>query len=160
MPTQAQIKGKLKYYSKPYGRQWKWRYQNSAAFFDRSVPIPDTLKNKNLEIIDPLKPIVKERTNWIPLRRHPVLDHFLPKPAPSAHPYFKNKEVMLFDQSIKLHAGVDQVCLLTKTMPVYNFSDKIIEISKKFTAKDEVSNKREREIMIYIYLIRIQFYKI
>ena len=48
-------------------------------------------------------------------------------------------------KSIKFHAGVDQVCLLTKKMPVYNFSEKIIEISKKFNVKDEVSNKRDRE---------------
>ena len=118
MPTQAQIKGTLKYYSKPYGRQWKWRYQKSAAFYDKPTPIPDALKNKNIEIIDPLKPKEKERIQWIPPRRHPILDHFLTRPAPQNYPYFKNKEMILFDKSIKFHPGVDQVCLLTKKMPV------------------------------------------
>ena len=144
MPTQAQIKGKLKFYSKPYGRQWKWRYQRSGAFFDKPLQIPESLVDKGIEIIDPLKPKIQEKTQWTPPRRHPVFDSFLPQPVPSMHPYYKNKEVMLFDKTIKFHAGVDQVCLLTKTQPVYNFSDKIIEISKKFTVKDEVSNQKEK----------------
>lgn len=139
MPTQAQIKGKLKFYTKPYGRQWKWRYQVHGAFFDKPVAIPEPLKDRNIEIVDPIKPAKKpELQKWTPPRRHPVLDMFLPPPQPQAHPYFKNKEVMLFDKSIKFHAGVDQVCLLTKTMPVYKLSDKIIETSKKFTVKEEV----------------------
>ena len=134
MPTQAQIKGKLKYYSKPYGRQWKWRYQKSAAFYDKPTPIPDALKNKNIEIIDPLKISKRKRENAMDTTK---TTSNIGSPAPSNYPYFKNKEMILFDKSIKFHVGVDQVCLLTKTMPIYNFSDKIIEISKKFNVKDE-----------------------
>jgi hypothetical protein len=139
MPTSAQIKGKLKFYSKPYGRQWKWRYQVHGTYMDKDVVIPKHLQGKDIEIIDPTRPqTINEHPKWLPPRRHPSLDHFLPKPKPQNHPLYHEKSVMLHDKTVKFHAGIDQVCLLTKTMPVYNLSEKILENSKKFTTKDEV----------------------
>ena len=140
MPTLAQVKGKLKFYTKPYGRQWKWRHQTQAHFFEKQVQIPKHLEGKNLEIIDPLHPEKAsiEQPKWMPSRYHPMLDSFFPKPKPQDHSLYHEKEVMLFDKTVKFHAGVDQACILTKTMPIYNFSEKIIENTKRFTTKDEV----------------------
>ena len=141
MPTVAQIKGKLKFYSKPYGRQWKWRYQKDGAFFEPKLQIPKELIDRNVEIIDPLHPKPVERLTvdkWMPPRRHPILESFFPKPTQQQHPNYHEKPTFLFDRSVKLHAGVPQACLLTKTMPIEKLPQNIISNIGKFSIKGQV----------------------
>jgi hypothetical protein len=141
MPTQAQIKGKLKFFSKPYLRQWKWRYQNDGAFFEPQLIIPEALKNKNIEIIDPLYPKPKEikpEEKWMPARRHPLAEKFFPPPDIRTHENYHQQSVFLYDRSIKLHAGIEQACLLTKSMPVRDLPEVIKSKMGKNPIKDQV----------------------
>jgi hypothetical protein len=119
MPTKLQIAGKLKFYSKPYGRQWKWRYQVHGRLVEPQLVIPKGMEN--VKIIDPLHPetIPKEELpKWIPQRRHPLLESFFPQLTIKDHEHYKEKPIKLADKTLKFHAGVDQVCLLTKTKAV------------------------------------------
>lgn len=120
MPTKLQIAGKLKYYSKPYGRQWKWRYQVHGKMLEPKLQVPKALEN--VKIIDPLhptttieKPAVEK---WIPPRRHPLLESFFPQLSLKDHPDYHDVAIKLADSSVRFHAGLDQVCLLTKAKPV------------------------------------------
>ncbi len=45
MVTKIQIAGKLKFYSKPYGRQWKWRYQTHGHINEPVLNIPKKLES-------------------------------------------------------------------------------------------------------------------
>lgn len=119
MVTKIQIAGKLKFYSKPYGRQWKWRYQVHGHMIEQKLNIPKGLENA--KIIDPLNPETlpkPEQPKWIPSRRHPLLEQFFPKLSIKDNPNYHETPIKMFDNSIKLHAGIDQACLLTKTQPV------------------------------------------
>lgn len=141
MPTINQIKGKLKFHSKPYGRQWKWRYQKDGAFYEPKLVIPQELKDRNVEIIDPLNPKPVEKSaaeQWMPPRRHPVLESFFPKPTQDKHPNYHQKPIFLFDRTVKLHAGVPQACLLTKTMPIEKLPQNISANIGKVSIKGQV----------------------
>jgi hypothetical protein len=138
MPTVSQLKGKLKFYTKPYGRQWKWRYQVHGGFVEPSVIIPDGLKKK--EIIDPLHPVKIEQPKWVPPRRHPLLEQFFPKPRPEDHPNYHKKPAMVYNQTLKLTAGIDQACLLTKTMAIEGLPDILKSNCAKYTVPNEVSH--------------------
>lgn len=119
MPTKLQIAGKLKFYSKPYGRQWKWRYQVHGHITEPVLKIPKNLQNA--QIIDPLHPETMpqiEQAPWVPPRRHPILESFFSQPTLKDHPDYKHEPIKLFDKTIKFHAGIQQVCLLTKTKPI------------------------------------------
>lgn len=119
MVTNIQIRGKLKYYTKPYGRQWKWRYQVHGHMLEPNVKIPKSLEG--VKIIDPLRPETMPKETmpkWIPPRRHPLLEGFFPQLTIRDHPNFHEQPIKRFDRTVKFHAGVDQVCLLTKTKPV------------------------------------------
>ena len=48
MVTKLQIAGKLKFYSKPYGRQWKWRYQTHGHITEPVLKVPKQLEHVNL----------------------------------------------------------------------------------------------------------------
>jgi hypothetical protein len=136
MPTVAQLKGKLKFYSKPYGRQWKWRYQVHGGFVEPSVKIPGSLRNKQL--IDPLRPVKVEKPKWMPPRRHPLLENFHPKPALEQHPNFHKDPVMIYDPMTKFMSGVNQACLLTKTMPIEGLPQKLTANFDKYLVHNEV----------------------
>ena len=117
MVTKLQIAGKLKFYSKPYGRQWKWRYQVQGNMVDTKIKVPKVMKN--VKIIDPLNPEKVERTEkWVPPRRHPLLEFIFQPLTLKDHPNYNQKPIKLFDRTVKFHAGIDQVCLLTKTQPI------------------------------------------
>ena len=118
MVTKLQIARKLKFYSKPYGRQWKWRYQTHGYLLNKEPPVPEALKDK--EIIDPLFPKQEEKPKWVPEVRHPLLEGFFPVTTIKDHKLYKETPIKLFDRTIKFHAGLNQVCLLTKTVPYEN----------------------------------------
>ena len=119
MVTKIQIAGKLKFYSKPYGRQWKWRYQVHGHMVEPKLVIPKRLENA--KIIDPLHPETlpkAETPKWIPPRRHPLLENFFPQLTLKDNPNYHEQPIKFFDNNTIFHAGLDQVCLLTKTQPV------------------------------------------
>lgn len=120
MVTKIQIAGKLKFYTKPYGRQWKWRYQTHGHVMEPSLRVPKKLQNT--KIIDPLNPErdSKEENKilWKPPRRHPALEQFFAQPTLKDHPNYKETPVKLFSRSCKFHAGIDQASLLTKTKAI------------------------------------------
>ena len=140
MPTISHLKGKLKFYSRPYGRQWKWRYNVHGQYYEPKLQIPKALEGKNIEIIDPSQPKPVEVEKWIPPRRHPVFDKFLPKPKPSDHQNYHVNPIFLYDKKIKLHATIDQACLLTKTMPVFELPNKIKSTIGQFKLNNEVNS--------------------
>lgn len=118
MVTNIQIRGKLKFYSKPYGRQWKWRYQVHGRMIDPNVHVPKELEG--VKIIDPLRPETEPVTSasapkWTPPRRHPFLEGFFPSLTVRDHPHYHEQPIKRFTNTVKFHAGIDQVCLLTKT---------------------------------------------
>jgi hypothetical protein len=130
MVTNIQIKGKLKFYTKPYGRQWKWRYQVHGHMFEPKLNVPKELSH--VQIIDPLhpEPLQKDdKSKWIPPRRHPILESFFPQLTLKDHPNYNKDPIKLFDKTVKLHAGIDQACFLTKAKPVYGLPSAI----KNFT---------------------------
>lgn len=130
MPTKLQILGKLKFYSKPYGRQWKWRYQVHGHINEPALKIPDSLRN--VKIIDPLhpEPIPKDQKPvWTPSRRHPKLESFFQQPTLADHPDYKHEAIKLFDKTIKFHAGIEQVCLLTKTKSINGLPKNINDLA-------------------------------
>ena len=140
MVTKLQIRGKLHSYTKPYGRQWKWRYQVHGH-----VNVPRTRIPKGLDqakIIDPLRPetIPKKEVLplWQPPRRHPILEGFFPQLTLKDHPNYQHSPIKLFDRTIKFHAGIDQVCLLTKTKPIDMLPTQIISSSDIFNLEDQV----------------------
>ena len=142
MVTKIQIAGKLKFYSKPYGRQWKWRYQVHGNMVNPKVKIP--IGMENIKIIDPLN---KEETNkneenplWLPSRRHPILDSFFPKLTIEDHSNFNKTPIKLFDKTIKFHAGIDQVCLLTKTKPIAGLPSSIQQSGKQLINNNTNTN--------------------
>ena len=99
MPTKIQIAGKLKFYSKPYGRQWKWRYQVHGRMMEPKLHIPKGLEH--VKIIDPLHPETmprEEQPKWIPPRRHPILESFFPQPTIKDHPNYNEKPIKLFEK--------------------------------------------------------------
>ena len=148
MPTVAQIKGRLKFYTKPYVRQWKYRYQVHGHFIEPKLKIPDELVKQNVNIIDPLKEQMEAKKKlsmsgepWLPPKRNPMLEHFFPKPDIKNHPNYHSNGVFLVDKTVKLHAGVDQACLLTKTMPVYDLPERIKTKLGTFKIQNEVNLK-------------------
>jgi hypothetical protein len=139
MPTKIQIAGKLKFYSKPYGRQWKWRYQVHGKMLEPILQVPKSLEN--VKIIDPLHPetIPKlELPKWTPPRHHPVLESFFPQTAIRDHPNFNEKPIKLFDRSVKFHSGVEQVSLLTKTKAINGFPFKLTDTVSENDLKNQV----------------------
>lgn len=119
MVTKIQIAGKLKFYSKPYGRQWKWRYQTHGHVNIPTLQVPKKLQNVN--IIDPLaaeKTSRDDKPTWQPARRHPMLEGFFPQPTIEDHPNYHATPIKKFDRTCKFHAGIEQVGLLTKTKTV------------------------------------------
>ncbi|CAF0708667.1 unnamed protein product [Brachionus calyciflorus] len=146
MVTKIQIAGKLKFYSKPYGRQWKWRYQVHGHMVEPKLRVPKGLENT--KIIDPLHPELlpkQELPKWIPPRRHPVLESFFPQPTIKDNPNYHETSIKMFDNSVKLHAGIDQVCLLTKSQPV-----KGIPLSVKNSIKNEDLSSQDEMVKNYL----------
>lgn len=132
MVTKNQIAGKLKFYSKPYGRQWKWRYQTHGHIMEPTLNVPKALANE--KIIDPLHPkpeAPENKLKWTPPRRHPLLDGFFPQATINEHPHFNEKPVKLFDRTCKFHAGIEQASLLTKTMAIKGLPD-IVNSDKNY----------------------------
>jgi hypothetical protein len=86
----------------------------------RPAPIPKGLEN--VKIIDPLQPetITPKESfpKWTPPIRHPKLEFLFPKTTLQEHKLYQLTPIKLFDNTVKLHAGIDQACLLTKTQPV------------------------------------------
>jgi hypothetical protein len=148
MPTTTQLRGKLKFYSKPYGRQWKWRYQQKGVFIEPRLKIPDGLIDKNLNIIDPLHLPKPEYPKWIPPRMNPMLGNFFDKPSIEQHPDYHNMHAWVYDRNVKLHAGIDQACLLTKTMPIRGMPDKLKPNALKYPIINEVSLCQYRKLQI------------
>lgn len=108
----------MKFYSKPYGRQWKWRYQTHGHIMEPTLKIPKNLQN--VKIIDPLNPEKisdSEKPKWQPPRRHPLLENFFPQPTLKDHINYNETPIKLFDKTCKFHAGINQASLLTKTVP-------------------------------------------
>jgi hypothetical protein len=139
MVTNIQIKGKLKFYSKPYGRQWKWRYQTHGNMINPKVKIPKGMEN--VKIIDPLNPATIEKETlpkWVPPRRHPLLEGFFKSPTIKDHPNYNEKPIKLFDRTVKFHAGIDQVCLLTKTKPIAALPSSLSDLVKNFKIENQV----------------------
>lgn len=147
MVTKLQIKGKLKFYSKPYGRQWKWRYQTHGNMVNPKIKIPKGLEN--VEIIDPLNPTKNEKEKhplWVPPRRHPLLEGFFKPLTIKDHPNYNEKPIKLFDRTVKFHAGIDQVCLLTKTKPIAGLPGSLSDLTKNV--------KIENQVFFYSILIK------
>jgi hypothetical protein len=150
MVTKIQIAGRLKYYSKPYGRQWKWRYQLHGHMIEPKLRIPKRLEG--VKIIDPLHPetVPKEKSPlWKPERRHPLLENFFPRPTIKEHQNYNENPIKLFDNTIKFHAGIDQVCLLTKTRGVNDLPTKI---------KDSMERININNLVIEDYLLTYYYY--
>jgi hypothetical protein len=125
MPTKLQIAGKLKFYSKPYGRQWKWRYAVHGRITEPILSIPKGMEN--VKIIDPLRPEtmpVEKRPSWVPPTRHPMFEpFFFDQPTIKDHEHYNERPIKLADKTLKFHAGVDQVSLLTKTKAVHGLPE-------------------------------------
>jgi len=141
MVTKLQIAGKLKYYTKPYGRQWKWRYQVHGHIYEPKVKIPKGLEK--VQIIDPLHPETlpkKETPKWVPEVRHPLLESFFPKPTLQENEHYNLAPIKLFDRTVKFHAGINQVCLLTKTQPIEGLPSSIADYAENIKTEDEVTN--------------------
>ncbi|RNA29386.1 39S ribosomal mitochondrial [Brachionus plicatilis] len=141
MVTKIQIAGKLKFYSKPYGRQWKWRYQVHGHMIEPKIKIPKGLENA--KIIDPLHPETIPKIDlpkWTPPRRHPLLESFFPQLSIKDNPNYHETPIKMFDNSTKFHAGIDQVCLLTKTQPVKGIPSIITNSThgQDLTSQDEM----------------------
>ena len=139
MVTKLQIAGKLKFYSKPYGRQWKWRYQVHGCMKEPVLKIPKGLEG--VKIIDPLHPetIPKVETpKWVPAVRNPILEGYFPQLTIKDHPNYHHVPIKLFDNSVKFHAGIDQINLLTKTKSIQGLPSAIKNLSKEITVNDEV----------------------
>ena len=139
MVTKLQIAGKLKFYSKPYGRQWKWRYQTHGHMTEPKMRIPKGLEN--VKYIDPLHPetIPKEETpKWVPLVRHPILESFFPNMTLQDHKDYNAEPIKLFDKTVKFHAGIDQVSLLTKTRTVEGLPSIVNDCASDIKIQDEV----------------------
>ena len=138
MPTKLQINGKLKFYSKPYGRQWKWRYQVHGRIIEPKLSVPPSLAN--VKIIDPLHPETVPKPTmpkWQPERRHPILESFFPKLTIKDHPNYNASPIKVASKSVRFHAGIDQVCLLTKTKPVAGLPDSILNALLDSNLTDE-----------------------
>ena len=140
MVTNIQIRGKLKYYTKPYGRQWKWRYQVHGRMTEPRLIVPKSLEG--VKIIDPLHPETipktEEHPKWIPPRRHPLLEGFFPQLTIRDHPNFQEQPIKRFDKTVKFHAGIDQMCLLTKTKAINSWPDVI-----DFKAAEQLSDPKQ-----------------
>ena len=139
MPTRGQLLRRLKFHSKPYGRQWKWRYQNQGYFLEKKLEVPKKLEGKT--IIDPLHPETMPKPvleKWVPPARHPILEPFFPQLTIKDHPNYNSRPIKLFDRTIKFHAGIDQACLLTKTMPVKSLPLQITNSIKDIDTKGNV----------------------
>lgn len=139
MVTNLQIRGRLKYYTKPYGRQWKWRYQVHGNMIEPTLKLPKGMEHA--KIIDPLRPETIPKTEtpkWIPPRRHPVLEGFFSQPSLRDHPNYKENPIRLFDRTVKFHAEIDQVCLLTKTKAISGLPESILNKSKQFNLNQQV----------------------
>ena len=140
MVTKIQIAGKLKFYSKPYGRQWKWRYQVHGHIYEPKLKIPKGLEG--VKIIDPLHPETLpkiEKPKWIPEVRHPLLESLFPQQTIKDHKLYQTTSIKLFDKNVKFHAGINQVCLLTKTQPNEGLPSSITDFAKDIKIEDEVS---------------------
>lgn len=154
MVTKLQLNGKLKFYSKPYGRQWKWRYQNRGHLVECKLKIPKSLEGA--KIIDPLHPETiaqVQREKWLPSVRHPLLEDLFPKLTIKDHPNYNVKPIKLFDRDVKLHQGVDQVCLLTKTKPVNGLPSSITDLANNFNDQHQVYENAPYLITHYPYLL-------
>ena len=148
MVTNIQIRGKLKYYTKPYGRQWKWRYQVHGRIVEPELQVPKALEG--VKIIDPLRPetLPKEPVaKWVPPRRHPILEGFFPQLTLKDHPNFNQQPIKMFDRSVKFHAGLDQVSLLTKTKIVDRLPNSI-----DFKLADELINPEKVHNVFFLIL--------
>ena len=140
MVTKIQIAGKLKFYSKPYGRQWKWRYQVHGHIYEPKLKIPKGLEG--VKIIDPLHPETLpkiEKPKWTPEVRHPQLEFLFPKQTLQNHENYNITPIKLFDKTVKFHAGINQVCLLTKTKAIEDMPTSITDSAKNIKIEDEVS---------------------
>ncbi|CAF0853473.1 unnamed protein product [Didymodactylos carnosus] len=152
MPTLNELRGLLKKYTKPIHRQWKWVWQEKGQLNEPKLVIPKVFEEKNLEIIDPLHPQLPTETPWISPTRHPMFEYLVPKPKREQHPlYHHNKSVFLFDEKTKLHAGVDQACILTKTVPFYNLPESFNQNINKITIpnQDQLVQSYIRQAIAY-----------
>ena len=141
MPTKLQIAGKLKFYSKPYDRQWKWRYQIHGHITEPKLKIPKGLESA--KIIDPLHPETlpqEEKPKWMPAVRHPLLEFLFPKAGIEEHKDYNEKPIKLFDHTIKFHAGISQVCLLTKTKPIDELPLLVRDSAREIKIDNEVNS--------------------
>lgn len=143
MVTNIQIRGKLKFYSKPLGRQWKWRYQVHGKMYEPKLRIPQALQG--VKIIDPLHPETmpapEKPPKWIPPRRHPLLESFFPQLTIRDHSNYNETPIKRFDRTVKFHAGIEQACLLTKSVA---FNHSRIDLK----TADELSDNKQVRIFI------------
>ena len=148
MVTNLQIRGKLKYYTKPYGRQWKWRYQVHGKMTEPELKIPKALER--VKIIDPLHPETMPKEplpKWTPPRRHPILENFFPQLTLKDHPNFNEQPIRMYDRSVKFHAGLDQVSLLTKSKLVDKLPSSI-----DFKLADELIDPKKDDEIVKSYI--------
>jgi hypothetical protein len=145
MVTNIQIRNKLKFYTKPYGRQWKWRYQVHGRIIEPRLTLPKGLK-RGVNIIDPLHSSARKlipngndpKETWRPEVRHPILEHmFFPPQTIRNHPNYKRKPIKLLDKTTKFHAGIDQVGLLTKTVTIKGLSPNVNKVFESLKLGDE-----------------------
>ncbi|CAF3723971.1 unnamed protein product [Adineta steineri] len=131
MPKITELRGLFKPFTKPLHRQWKYVWQEKGKFNEPKLTLPKALNGRQLNIIDPLhdpdpNALPDESTPWTSPTRHPMFEYLVPPLPREQHPLFHHDQpVFLFDSKTKLHAGVDQACLLTKTIPFYELPQSI-----------------------------------
>ena len=163
MVTKIQIAGKLKFYSKPYGRQWKWRYQVHGHLTEKKLIIPKALEN--VKIYDPLHPETmpkEEKPKWVPSTlhpRHPVLEGFFPKMTIKDDPMYNQIPIKLFDKTVKFHAGIDQVCLLTKTKAVEGLPSLVKDCATEIEIHNSVKKNKKINTLKSILSKNLYLYK-
>lgn len=125
-------------------------WQEKGKFKEPKLTLPKAFENRQVSIIDPLhepdaNALPDESTPWTSPTRHPMFEYLVPPMPREQHPLFhSDRPVFLFDSKTKLHAGqfsndsflqwfrflfaslgVDQACILTKTIPFYELPQSI-----------------------------------
>ena len=146
MPSSLQIKGKLKFYSRPLCRQWKWRYQVHGKMTEPKLILPASLAHvqytdplrESLGVKQPLQAATRQR--WLPPRRHPNLEFLFPKATLADRVDYQRTPVKLFDARTRLHAGIEQASLLTKTVPVLGLPHTFTQLATRLRDPSNVSH--------------------
>ncbi|CAF3734460.1 unnamed protein product [Rotaria socialis] len=143
MPKISELRGLFKPFTKPLHRQWKWVWQEKGKFNEPKLTLPKALEGRQINIIDPLhepdpNAFPDESTSWTSPTRHPMFEYLVPPLPREEHPLFHHERpVFLFDSKAKLHAGVDQACLLTKTIPFYELPQSIKQTIGQVSLPDQ-----------------------